>query len=470
MAYRHGIYTPETATEMPESVQSQMGQVVIGAAPVHLLSDYSGAVNVPVLCESLSDCINKLGYSEDFEKYPLCQSMYVNFVKFTSAKVVFINIFDPEKHCTEEKTETKTPEGGVIFLEGDGIIVKSVKVSDKENYTVEKTEGGVNIVFTENQTESVSVAYKKADLSKITKNDIIGGYNAETETRTGLELIRSVYPTLGIIPFIITAPVWSCDDTVGAVMREKAREINGRYKAIAVMDIDSKTNKTRAQAIAAKKRRSLDSNCIACYPMTEMGGHKIHLSAYLSAFIMRQSLDTAGVICSNPSNKKLDAENCILEDGAKVFYDTEDGNELNAEGIVTVINRNGFYLWGNNTAGYPDIKDPKDRFIMTKLSFNYIENDFIERYFSKVDSALDDRMVDDIITEESIRLSSYTAAGYIAGGRIYYKAGDNPREEILAGHFTFRTKLAANIPGEVIDNIFSFDIETLENAVLGTEV
>ncbi len=469
MAYRHGIYTPETATEMPESVLSQMGQVIIGAAPVHWLSDYSGAVNKPILCESLSDCINKLGYSEDFEKYPLCQSMYINFVKFNSAKAVFINVFDPDKHCTAETEETISITNKTAVLSGDDIIVSSVKVKDKEGYTVEKTDAGVTVTFDEEPGESISVSYKKADLSKITKNDIIGKYDIETEQRTGLELIRSVYPALGIIPFIITAPGWSEDDIVGAVMREKTREINGRYKAVAIIDIDSMSAKTRAAAIAEKKNRSFDENCIACFPMIETGGHKINLSVYLSAFIMQQSLSTDGVICSNPSNKKINAENCILADGTKVFYDTEDGNELNAEGIVTVINRNGFYLWGNNTAGYPDKKDPKDRFIMTKLSFNYIENDFIERYFSKIDNALDKRMVDDIITEENIKLSSYTAAGYITGGSIYYKAGDNPDKDLLEGHFTFRTKLAANIPGEVIDNIFSFDIDTLKSAILGTE-
>lgn len=469
MAYRHGIYTSETATNMPETYSSRMVQVVIGTAPVHWLADYSKAVNTPVLCESITDCRRELGYSDNFEKYTLCQSMYINFMTDTAVPVVFINVFDPDKHCGETtEISAAVSDNTAVISDNDAILSTiSVKSVDRAKYSTLRTDGGIVISFEENPGESVTVEYKKADMSKITESDIIGAYDPETEQRTGFEVIRSVYPMLGVIPFIITAPGWSGIDTVAAVMAVKAREINGRFKAVTIIDLESLSAKTRKAAIAQKKERTFDENCIAVYPMIKKGGYKLKLSAYLSAFIMRQAEETNGVICSNPSNKRINIENCILADGTNVFYDTEDGNELNAEGIMTVINRNGLYLWGNNTAAYPAVNDPKDRFIMTKLSFNYIENDFIERYFSKVDNALDSRMVDDIITEENIILSSYTAAGYIAGGNIYYNAGDNPDEEILDGHFTFRTSLAANIPGEVIDNIFSFDIDTLKAAVLG---
>ena len=50
---------------------------------------------------------------------------------------------------------------------------------------------------------------------------------------------------------------------------------------------------------------------------------------------------------------------------------------------------------------------------------------------------------------------------------MYYNADDNPSEDILNGKFTFRTNLAANVPGECIENIFSFDTETLRNSILG---
>ena len=106
---------------------------------------------------------------------------------------------------------------------------------------------------------------------------------------------------------------------------------------------------------------------------------------------------------------------------------------------------------------------------MTRLSFHWIENDFINSYFSVVDSPLNKKMVENCVTDENIKLSAWSAMGYIAGGKIYYNAGDNPDSEILQGKFTFRTSLAGNIPGETINNIFSFDTETLYASILGGE-
>ncbi len=470
--YKHGIYAPTTDTEMSGGEPSAMAQVVIGTAPVHMLKDPQSAVNQPILCESISDCRSKIGYSENFEQYTLCQSMYASFMLMKTAPVVFINVLDPGKHCAEVAEKEYSVNDNAIAID-DAVITSTLTVKQGENeitadkYAAEWMDEKLVVNFADKVTGVVTVSYKKVDPSKVTKSDVIGAWDTETDSRTGAELIKAIFPRFGVVPYIITAPGWSTDDTVGAILSAKSQEINGCYGGTAIVDIDSSAARTKAAAIAEKKKRTLDENCIALYPAVKKNGKVLAYSAVMPALIMSQAQGTGGVTCKSPSNQRIEIEDVVLADGTPVYYDQEDGNELNAEGIVTIISRNGWYVWGNNTAAYPSETDPVKRWIMTRLSFLWIQNDFINSNFSRLDGAISKKMVEDIITDENIKLVAFAAAGYIAAGKIYYNAGDNPDEEILNGHFKFRTALAGNVPGEVIENIFSFDKEALRNAILG---
>ena len=101
---------------------------------------------------------------------------------------------------------------------------------------------------------------------------------------------------------------------------------------------------------------------------------------------MKQATENEGVFCKSPSNINIDIDDCITADGTRVLYDGEDGNELNGEGIVTIIARNGWYTWGNNTAVYPEITDTKNRWIMARLAFAFVENEFIMSKIQTIDT------------------------------------------------------------------------------------
>nr|DAW23816.1 MAG TPA: tail sheath tube [Caudoviricetes sp.] len=474
MAYQHGINVSEESTNFTDVTSNSIAQVVIGTAPVNRLDHPEAAVNVPVLCESISDCQNKLGYSTDFKTYTLCQSMYTSFLLMGVAPVVFINVLDPQKHKKSVSDKELAVNNKTASIPEE-VIVSSLVIKvdgtevEQEKYVAAWNEDKLMVHFTEELTGTVSAAYDVIDPTKVTAEDIIGAVDLETGKRTGAELIKDVFPSLGVVPFLLLAPGWTTDDTVGAVLANKTKGINGCYNAVAILDLDTSVATTRAKAIEEKKKRTTNEMCLVEYPMVEAAGQAMSLSALKAALIMYQAVSTGGVTCSSPSNQRVAIQRCVLANGDEVYFDQEDGNELNAEGICTVISRNGFYTWGNNTAAYPDTMDPKDRWIMARLVFNYIENMFINTYFSTVDGALTNKMVEDILTDENIILSSYTEKGYIAGGKISYNAGENPESEILNGHFRFHTAIAANVPGEYIHNVLSFDVDALETAILGGE-
>ena len=133
--YYHGVRVIEEGTALPETVTGTAGmQVVIGTAPVNLADNPEAVVNVPVLCNNMDDARKKLGYSEDFESYTLCQSMYASFELFGFAPVVFINVLDPAKH----KKENQEKEYGIVNRQVKvddvtGILRSSVVVKKEES-------------------------------------------------------------------------------------------------------------------------------------------------------------------------------------------------------------------------------------------------------------------------------------------------------------------------------------------------
>ena len=257
--YTHGIYTQTTDTDFSIPASNEIAQVVIGTAPVHTTSNPEETVNKPILCRTMADCRSKLGYSTDFAKYTLCQSMYCSFTLFRVAPVVFINVLDPAKHKTEvEEKEYQINDNSIEI--NDDVIVSSLVIKrdstpiPKEEYETDWFNNVLTINFVNEQTGVVSVAYDKVDPSKVKASDIVGEWDTETDTRTGLEVLKNIFPSIGVVPFILTAPGWTTDDIIGTIMAEKTIEINGCYKAMAIMDIDTTTAKTREAAIEAKRK------------------------------------------------------------------------------------------------------------------------------------------------------------------------------------------------------------------------
>lgn len=473
--YEHGVYSTTEDTQVnAQPAETTVTQIVIGTAPVHLLDDPTSAVNKPILCRTMADCYKKIGYSEDFEKYTLCQSMYASFSMFNVAPVVFINVLDPSKHFAAVAEKEYAVNDKAITIDDDVIVstltIKSDEtVIEADKYVTEWIDGVLTVNFTEAVMGTVIVAYNKVDATKVTANDIIGSWDTTTDVRTGAELIGYVYPMFGVVPSVIIAPGWTNNDTVGAVLSSKTTEINGNFSAVTILDLDTETAKTRSEAITAKRARTFNDTCIFTYPLIKKGDRVMAYSAVLAALIMSLAAANEGVTCKSPSNKAIDIDDVLLADGTSLFYNQLDGNELNAEGIVTIIARNGWYTWGNNTAAYPNTIDPVKRWIVTHMTFDYMGNDFINKVTAQIDENIDLKLVENAVTDYNITLAGHATEGRIIAGKVIYNPDDNDETSLLLGKFTTRMSIGGNIPAEVIKNIKSYDVDALTNALFGGE-
>ena len=151
-----------------------------------------------------------------------------------------------------------------------------------------------------------------------------------------------------------------------------------------------------------------------------------------------------------------------------MLLDQQQANDLlNAGGIITAINANGYKAWGNNTAAYPSTTDPKDRFLAVRRFFNWDANNFILTYFQKVDNPGNTRLIRSIVDSQNIKGNGYVARDYVAGYRTEFRSDENPVTDLLNGKLTVHTFLAPYVPAEYIENINEYDTAALEAALTG---
>lgn len=467
-AYKQGVYVEEEPTALKTPINGNSAlQVIFGTAPVNMTKEPSKTVNVPILCNSFSECVENLGYSGDYDSYTLCQSMDANFRQFAVAPVVFVNVLDPEKHKKTNDETQCTVVNKKAKLAITGVLATTLVIKDLEGNTLEASDyttsfdddGTLDIVILKEGVETIKVTCDSIDPSLVTEDDIIGGYDAETGKDKGLEVIRQVYPKLRMTAGLILAPGWSHKQTVAAVMEAKCKKINGVFGAECIIDLDTTTVKKYTDCQEAKELVQ-DISAIVCWPMVMMGGKKTYMSAVKGAEFAYYDALNDDVPCM-PSNHDIPITSTVLSDGTEVVLDTTQANVVNGTGVVTALNNDGWKSSGNEMSIYPSNTDPKDHWINARRFFTWWGNSFICTYKKKVGSQADKRLIESICNSENIRGNAYVAQGKCAAAHIEYREEDNTADKVLAGEVTFRTHLAPYTPAKVIKNILSFDPDAL---------
>lgn len=480
MPYMHGIRVQENPTSVPTTVLSEAGvPVIFGTAPVNLVADSANAVNKLFLCKNFTEAKNAVGYSDDYDSYTLCQAMDAFFKAFNVGPIVICNVLDPATH-KKTLNETIAITNGVGVSTNLGVIKAGLTVKNGEDtldlgtdYTLSFNDDGylVITVITSGIT-SVTVTGSMLDTTLVQASDIIGSVDSETGVETGLELVRKVFPLFGLVPSLLLAPGWSQYSAVGTILGEKCEDINGSFKCECVVDIDSSSSgATKYDDVTTTKETAgyTNKHMICCWPKVVYAGKKMAMSAMYAAMTTYTDLENDNVPNLSPSNKAFRITATVLDDGTEINLDRVQGNELNAAGVVTAINFNGYKSWGNNTAAYPNVTDPKDRWICCRRFFSWWGNTFIQAYFNKVDSPTNSRLIEAIVDSENVRGNALVAQGKCAGIKMVYNAADNPISNILDGHIVFRQYLAPYTPAEDILNMLEFDPAMIEAALNGGE-
>lgn len=481
MSYNHGIRVKENPTSLTVPLEGTAGlQIIFGTAPVNLADDPYSATNKLIIAYRYSEAVAALGYSSDFEKYTLCQSIYACFKVFNIAPIILCNVLDPNVHKKTNDSQTLSVVDSQTTLKLTGVLLDKLVVKNGETELVKDSDyissfdddGYVLITLTDNSISNVIVESESIDPELVNENDIVGGYDVSTGKETGLELVRQVYPKFGLTSGLLLAPGWSKKPIVGVALAAKSTEINGTFSCENLIDLDcSSTGATKYTECKDIKESSgyTNKHSILLWPQIKLGDMQFAYSAIMGALIAYTDAENGDIPDLSPSNKLLGVSGTVLEDGTEILLDQTQANLLNGQGIVTAINVNGWRSWGNNTAIYPASTDPKDRWISCRRFFSWWGNSFILTYFQKVDSSANYRLIESIVDTENIRGNSYVAKGKCAGCKIEFNADDNPITDILNGKIQFKQWLAPYTPAEDILNVLEFDPSMIEAALSGGE-
>ena len=478
MAYLHGVRVQENPTSVASPVSNESGvPVIFGTAPINMAADPDNATNKLFLCNTFAEAKAAVGYSEDYDKYTLCQAMDAFFKAFGVGPIVLCNVLNPATHKAAY-TETLAVTNGQAVSKTEGVLLSGLTAKAdttdlilNTDYTVEFNESGYLVLtIIKDGVTSVNLAGNKLDPSAVTAEDIIGSYDVSTGEEIGTELVRKVYPQFGVVPNLLLAPGWSQIPSVGLALAEKCKDINGMFKCECVVDIDcSSTGATKYTDVANVKRESgfMSEHMIALWPKVKYAGKSMAYSAIYAAMVAYTDYNNDSVPSLPPSNHAIRVSAAVLADGTEVILDIPQANELNAVGVVTAVNMNGFKAWGNNTAAYPEITDPKDRWINCRRFFSWWGNSFIMNYLVKVDNPANYRLIESIVDSENVRGNSLVSQGKCAGIKMVYDKADNPIGNVLDGKIVFRQYLAPYTPAEDILNVLEFDPSMIEAALGG---
>lgn len=478
--YSHGMGVVENDTKLqtPKSGASAI-QFVVGPAPVNLLDDPYSATNVPFFAARREEADRAVGFSFDWGRsntdrakfhYTLCQSVYASFNLCAVGPVILLNVLDPKKHVKEnEDAELKVVDGtaklkmaGVLRPE-TSVYAEGAELVQDEDYVLSFDRDGYLVIsLTAPSVSDITVKSKSIDPEAVTAEDIIGGYDAKTGRNTGLECIEDVFPSFNVIPNIIVCPGWSTVPEVAAAMEMKSTFINGVFGCENIADLDSTQDGaclyTQVQAVKEGSGMA-GTHQAAVWPMAKAGELVFYFSAVFAAVTAATDIGNDDVPSVPPSNKKVSINGLVLDDenNTEVLLKLPQANAVNAAGVITGLNFDGWRTWGNNTAAFPGTKDPKDRWINCRRMMTYCENHWVRAYFDEVDSPANLRLTQNIVEQENMWYSSLFANGKIAGGGITFDSSRNPVSQILDGKILFGIKVAFFTPGEYIVGEFEYD-------------
>lgn len=459
MNYKHGTYGEFAESIGAIATQSGTLAVYVGIAPVNLVRGYAQYVNTPVKLTDFASATRYMGYSSKWAQFDLCEAFKLHFNNTLSnvGPIVAINVLNPAIHKKDAQTaKSLSFVNGRAAFESDTIILDTLVLADK----VEGTDFAIDYDFNKGQviissigdpiTGTVEASYSEVDTSKLTKDDIIGSVTAGGEY-SGLGCVGLVYQELNLIPNIICCPGWSHIPEVYNAMLAAGTKINGHWDAIVCADIPVLDGATKVDTIEAAKKWKTDNAYISerskvFWPMAKDSAGNIYHGSTLGVWLMLMvDVQNDGIPMESPSNKAVPIVKQYFGEGStNRGFDQQRANELNADGITTVVFWGGLWvLWGPHTAAYKfgAVTDNRVVFDNSIRLMMYVSNSFQQEHALTIDQPMTSALADTIKNREQEKMDALAAIGAFIGTPVVeFNASDNSTGDLVEGNFVWGFK------------------------------
>lgn len=292
--------------------------------------------------------------------------------------------------------------------------------------------------------------------AEATINNVIGSVSADG-TYSGVYSFLASKSILGVTPRILCAPGFSVKEVV-----TELNIIANRLRAIVVADCpanETNENLIRFVSDCASER------IYAVYPQVlNTKNEAVPASPYVAGVIART--DNNDGFWVSPSNKAI---NGIIGLSKPIDFALGDAscraNYLNEQNITTIINQNGYKLWGNrSTAGTGSYQ-----FLCVRRTADVISDSILQSHLWAVDRNVVKNYLTDVTESVNAFLAALKSQGAILAGKCVANRELNTAANITEGKVYFDFEFTPAYPAEQVtfraylseDNIESILLENL---------
>jgi len=266
-----------------------------------------------------------------------------------------------------------------------------------------------------------------------------GGINETTGDYEGVHALLAAESMLGVTPRVLLAP--GANQTIITEMMPIAE----RLKAVIIADGPSTTD---AAAITERTnygsaRVYLVDPAALVYDKTTDANVAEPMSPRVAGLISRSDNDRG--FWWSPSNTEIYG---IVGTERAIDFTLGDANAranyLNENEVATVIQKQGFRLWGNRTCS----SDPKFAFLSVRRTADMINESLLRAHLWAVDRNITKTYIDDVTESVNAYLRELKALGAIIGGECWADPELNTPATIAAGKIYFDFDFTPPYPAE----------------------
>jgi len=269
--------------------------------------------------------------------------------------------------------------------------------------------------------------------------DLQGGINTTTGDYEGVHALLASESMLGVTPRVLLAP--GAEQAIYTEMMPIAE----RLKAVIIADGPSTTD---AAAISERNnygsaRVYLVDPAALVYDKTTDANIAEPMSPRVAGLISRSDNDRG--FWWSPSNTEIYG---IVGTERAIDFTLGDANAranyLNENEVATVIQKQGFRLWGNRTCS----SDPKFAFLSVRRTADMINESLLRAHLWAVDRNITKTYVEDVTESVNAYLRELKALGAIIGGECWADPELNTPATIAAGKIYFDFDFTPPYPAE----------------------
>ena len=273
--------------------------------------------------------------------------------------------------------------------------------------------------------------------AEATINNVIGSVSADG-TYTGVYAFLASKSKLGLTPRILCAPGFAVKEVITEMI-----SIAGKLRAIIVADCP--TNVTNENLLRFVTDCS-SARVYAVYPeVMNTKNETVPASPYVAGVIART--DNENGFWVSPSNKTI---NGIVGLSKPIDFALGDSscraNYLNEHNIATIINQNGYKLWGNRST----VGTGNYQFLCVRRTADIISDSILQAHLWAIDRNIVKNYLTDVTESVNAFLANLKSQGAILAGKCVANKELNTAANITEGKVYFDFEFTPAYPAEQV--------------------